>query len=187
MKKWIFWSFGILGLLGAGFAFLHDFNMRDYTILSDDYIKIDNPALYLKAKELPTTGFLQAHGSIHRLKVSDNFILKLYPLLQAQLPQDEKKCLQPSPLSSGGHITLVGLHVPKEQLEAVYSFNIIGLFREVRVKKFYFFSVREVWYELVVNSPALLKTFKQISNRDILHISIGVTKKIEGTDYCFYR
>lgn len=182
MKKWIFFSFLLLGLL---LSYLYEFAKRHLYIVSDNYFKASYPELFVQAKLLPTFGFVlgKPNGTMKLLKVSDRYVNQLYPILTKILSDEEKHCLRPSPSKIGAHITLYGHPQPSIFLGQRYDFNIDGIFREIRIKKFLFFTQYEIWYEVAVKSQELVEAFR-IDQPETLHISIGVSTRIGNTSFC---
>lgn len=189
MKKWIIYSFGLL-LTASLFAGVLEYRYaKSVRTISDHYVRVEQfPKLLTLAQSLPTDGYIEKNSAnrINILKVSKDFIEKLYPELENELSNAEKKCLRPS--SNKAHVTLKGyLNSPQSYIPAGQRFNfrVNGIFKEIRVRKIHRLKIEETWYEAAVESPQLLKSFKEINHPEILHISIAVAAKLMDSSTCF--
>lgn len=153
---------------------------QKFHIAYDAYMTANYSELLSAAQSLPTTGFLTA--DFRMIKVSDDYINKLYPILLSSLREEEKKCLRPSSAEKGGHISLWGDPITKVFPGQNYNFSANGILREVRIKKYSIYSVKETWYEVNIHSADITENFKETIYP--MHISIGVSKKIIGTLFC---
>ncbi len=158
-------------------------------LLSDNYIRVnDYPELLAQAKSLPAFGVIMKSSKNHfgRLKVNSDYVDKLYPVLLNSLREDEKTCLKRG--TDSPHITLRG-HLSQPRSDVLdgerFDFKINGIFREKVIKVYPLFKVEETWYEAAVESPQLLSSFYKISHPELLHISIGVSRKIISNSKCF--
>lgn len=156
--------------------------------ISDHYARVEQfPKLVALAQSLPNTGYIEINNNhVDILKVSNDFIEKLYPELEIALNTAGKKCLHRS--SNKAHITLNGyLDSPKSSISAgqQYRFRVNGIFKEIRIRKIRSYKIEETWYEAAVESPQLLKSFNKIIHPEILHISFAVSAKIIGSSLCF--
>ena len=183
MKKKILLMTTTIGLLALG---LYEIGIFSQSINSNLVQAINYPRIMTAGNLLPKTGFLSKSGTMVILKVSDNYIRTLYPLLNEYLTQDEKRCLRPSPLHTGGHITL--FKSPKLWTVPIgtYDFTPNGIVKEIVIKKKRHLTIHETWYEVSVSSPELDRSFSDLINPNHLHISIAVSKYIEGTHFCLY-
>jgi hypothetical protein len=191
MKKSIFLSIFLIlavSLILISFKFKSPPKHFPY-ILSDHYTRVnDYPELLLQAQSLPTFGFIMQNSkkNFERLRVNSDYLDKLYPVLLNSLSEDEKKCLKPG--TNAPHITLKGyLANPRSDVAdgGRFDFKVNGIFREKVIKVYPSFEVEETWYEAAVESPQLLSSFRKILHPEILHISIGVSRKIISTSQCF--
>ena len=139
------------------------------------------PEILKTALELPNTGYLDISSSYIYLKISDDFIHKLYILL-IQITQN-KKIKKPNyfdKYSMGAHITVI---YPEEKILAnsedigqKHNFKIIGIFSAiVNLKKY---------YVLKIEAPTLLQLRRKYTLPDKLnfknhgidfHITFGVS------------
>ncbi len=156
----------------------------DNIIFFGDVQSIHFPMIMEDAKALPTTGILNKKGKMVTLKVSDNYINQLYPVLARYLSAVEKKCLRPSSLTIGGHITLFKSQRALLPIGKSYHFDLNGMIKETVIRTKYHLIVYETWYELSVSSSGLNQSFLHHINPDRLHISIAVARSIAGTHIC---
>ncbi len=190
MVKWIFYSVGFFLIATLIVAILKYAYFLPSRTISDHYVRVGQfPKLLALAQALPNTGYIETNNNhVNILKVSNDFIEKLYPELEFALNTEEKKCLHRS--SNKAHITLEGyLGLPKSSLLAgrQYRFRVNGIFKERRIRKIRSYQIEETWYEAAVESPQLLQSFNEIIHPEILHISFAVSAKIMGSSLCFEK
>jgi hypothetical protein len=174
-------------LVGVTLFVLNEIGIFSQPVTIFNGIKKTNfPKVITKTQTLPDEGFLSQHDSIIILKVSDDYIHLLYPLLDEYLDPLTKKCLRPSPLRIGGHVTLFKKTGLTLNIKQKYHFNLKGAVEETVIKKFHKLTIHETWYEIAITSPELVTAFQGQINPDRLHISIAVSKYIEGTDLCYF-
>lgn len=112
--------------------------------------KIDNPELIKAAKSLSNTGIVQQDGNYTYLKISDDFIHKLHPLIR-----NNKHLQKPNYFSEkcsiGTHITIIypneDIVINNQDVSILHSFEIDELIK-TRIEN-------KEYYALTVSSPSL--------------------------------
>lgn len=141
-------------------------------------IVIDNPALLAAAAQLPATGTLrQEDNGFVYLKVSDDFVNKLYPLLN-------DKTLYKDRNRNGAHITLITpanitkYNVPPiTELGSEYPFKIEALYKITMRKCQKGQGFDKTWYVLHVDAPELMSLLNKygipVKKNYRLHITLA--------------
>lgn len=143
-------------------------------------IQFSNPIALCRAKIFHTTGVIQSQGQYCYLKVDDQYIHSIYPLLTQHVLLKKPDYFTP-PNDIGAHISII---YPEEQVTVqskynnqVHPFTINGL-----IKACY---ENTIYYALSITSPSLKKVRRQhllhsnptFKNQEIVfHITVGVSK-----------
>lgn len=186
MRKWIFYS--ICFFLIAGIIIKYCVLNKINRTITDRYTRVQEfPKILALAQSLPNIGYIEKNSAnvITVLKVSDDFIQRLFPELEKELSDEEKHCLHPS--SHHAHITLKGhVHAPRLPITPgqAFRFHVNGIFKEKRIRKIHSVMVEETWYETAIESPQLFQAFKEIIHPEILHISFGVSSRLMDSSTC---
>lgn len=147
---------------------------------------LDSTSLILTAQKLPATGIMEQRGNYSFLRIADNFIHDLYPLLSADsgftpgVPIIKPDYFSP-PYDIGAHITFI---YPEENvvLDAgdigqEHSFAVQGLYSALLGDKEYF--VVTVASPSLTNLRAKYKLHAQPqykNNRIDFHVTVGIRK-----------
>lgn len=146
-------------------------------------IQFSNPIALHTAKTFCTTGIIHVQGQYCYLKVDDEYIHSIYPLL-AQHALLEKPSYFTSADDIGAHISIIypeeHITVQEKYHHQVHPFSITGLITACYENTTY--------YALSVVSPSLVTLRRQhllASNPTfkgqeiVLHITVGVAKKLK--------
>ncbi len=156
-------------------------------------IKIPN--LISTAKELNNTGIIEVQSSENRfvyLKISNDHIDKLYPILKNDLPFIMRECLRKDNNVIGAHITLfepenmTPVLWAKVQLLLGKKFDFtpedpeLLFIRKIKQNK----NINQVWFVMSVSSPELYKALIKIDPNNPyfkqLHYSIALSTHVNG-------
>lgn len=158
-------------------------------------IILHNNAILSRSRQLIMIGYLiQKSNKNLYLKVSDQFIEKLYPLVKKDLLQNDQntsilKCLEILPLRDrhnlGAHILIFKGKRDFILPNRPYHFVINNYIKAIIFKKYHGTLVKETWYELAVSSPELATQFSDITHPDNFHISIAVAKTRVDNCQCY--
>jgi|GEM_PF-1474495 hypothetical protein len=157
-------------------------------------LTLDLPQVLRHAKQLPSQGVVQKQGNYIYLKVSNQYLLKLYPQLLAGLKN--QRCVKMSRDSVGAHMTIIDHRsLDREAMQSVNALlNKTFDFRVTKIYKVTFHFERHqhrytrAYYVVKVVAPALMQALKQqgltryLSDVGHLHITIA-EKKMLG-DVC---
>jgi hypothetical protein len=166
---------------------------------STDVHPIIIPGLLSTAKQLDNTGTVEEQSPTHRyiyLKLSQEHVDKLYPLLKNDLPFVMRNCLRKDKNQIGAHITLfepenitpemwpkVKALLGKQFSFTVKKVNIIFM-KKMKGKD----AVRETWFTISLDAPELKAALEAISPNDPyfqdLHYSIAISRRLKGR--CYY-
>ncbi len=157
---------------------------------------VSNMANLLEAaQKINATGTLSIdHNHFVYLAVSDEFITKLYPILNQQLKPEEKPCLEPDNNEHGAHISMFYPNEIDEvqlntlPINATYNFHVIGI-SKVDARHH---SKHVVWFVIQVQAPELQALVNQISADKLIkvpfHISIARERfNAQGNCYIQHR
>ncbi|MGL5741507.1 MAG: hypothetical protein ACRCXC_02605 [Legionella sp.] len=145
---------------------------------------MNDPELLQAAKLLPAQGTLQVSDECYvYLKISDDYVNVLYPILLKHSAAKDAPCLVPDRNSLGGHIILFyadSLDLGKLQtlpIGKTFDFQIEKIEKVTTKKRWHQQEEKRVWYVLLINYPTLASTVKQIASsktyKKTFHISIA--------------
>lgn len=187
LKKYL--ALFILLLMLAGIALLYTFSPPTLS-KSREVVVMDNPTLIGDAQKLPSEGkIMQNNEYFIYLKVSENYIALLYPMLLNSLNSEDKRCLQPPPSDEGAHISLAAYTKLLPPNKNIYAYKVTGLYKVTFKKHENGQYLTETWYALKVSlSPELAKLIEKMNpsrnNIQQAHISIAVAKESVDDNRC---
>lgn len=149
---------------------------------------IENPVLLNLAKTLPMQGILhQDKNGYTYLKVSTDYINKLFPLLESDHWIKDKN-------TNGAHITLIN---PSKvyndhlfglvEIDKMYHFKVIGVDKIITRHCFKKHDGKKIWYVLEVELPELNEFITKYNLSKSLrfpHISIAYKQEVDFNKPC---
>jgi hypothetical protein len=143
---------------------------------------INNPDLLNAAKSLSTEGQLKVtkQGYVY-LKVSDDYIKILYPILVQHEDAKDAPCIAPARSPIGTHITLfyegaLSLdEINSLPLGKTFKFQVKEIEKVNQMKLWHQLPEKLIWYVIVIDSPELSSNLKPLMMviKYKLHISIA--------------
>ncbi len=155
-----------------------------------DITIINTPEIINMAKKIPSDGILMTtpDGFVY-LKVSNDYIKKLYPLLLPYLSNEEKKCIDTANIVSGSHISVF---YPKDRIKHLttigknYSFTIKNVKKVSFTKLINHQKTKVTWYVISITVPELEQYIKKYNKDKSLHISIAEDKRLVSNGQCLF-
>jgi hypothetical protein len=145
---------------------------------------INNPTLLNAAKSLSAQGKLEvAEDGFVYLKVSDDYLNVLYPIVVRYADTKDAPCIVPASNDIGSHITLfyAGDLGPDEikslPIDKTFNFQVKEVEMITTKKRWHQKLEKIIWYVVTIDSPTLSSSIKPLTMnrryRRSLHISIA--------------
>lgn len=144
---------------------------------------LNNQDLLNAAKSLPTEGQLEVTGEGYvYLKVSDDYINILYPIIVKHADTKDAPCIAPVRNPVGTHVTLFyGGTLSSDEINSLpigkkFNFQVKEIDKVNRIKRWHQQPEKVIWYVISIDSPALsssLKPLMMTRHYKSFHISIA--------------
>lgn len=160
--------------------------------------QIKVPNLIATAQQLNSTGVITVQSDTHRfvyLKISNDHIDKLYPILKDNLPYLMRNCLRKDDNIVGAHITLFEPESITPELWSKlqpligksFSFTPQAAYLLFMRKVSHQETMNQIWFIISVNAPQLTQALSKIDPNDHflnqMHYSVAINTHINGHCY----
>ncbi len=146
---------------------------------------LQNPALIQAAQAMENQGSItQEQNHKVYLKLFDDYVTKLYPILLTRLNEKNKKCLVPNSQENANQIFLYQASESQMFAQQMHSFTITGVYQRKKLSKKNNQPIDETAYLLKIDSPELKRLAAANQHAAPLYLLLGYSKQFIKTGGC---